>query len=75
MQSMDDVRVQELQDFAASEGIMLPMPVRLILWFEDHGCVVDLVTGKAHRPTVGTPTPSGKAVAYLLTDHVGEFAL
>jgi hypothetical protein len=72
MQSRDDVRVQELQDFAASEGIMLPMPIRLILWFEDRGCVVDLHTGIAHRPTVGTPTASGRAVSHLLADHVGE---
>jgi hypothetical protein len=75
MQGVNDPRIQELEELAAAEGIMLPMPVRLILWFEDHGCVVDLHTGKAHRPTVGTPTPSGKAVAYLLTDHVGAFAL
>jgi hypothetical protein len=72
MQSMDDVRVAELEELAAAEGIMLPMPVRLILWFEDRGCVVDLHTGKAHGATVGTPTPSGRAVSHLLTDHVGE---
>jgi hypothetical protein len=75
MQSMDDVRVQELQDFAASEGIMLPMPPQMILWFEDRGCVVDLHTGIAHRATVGTPTPSGRAVSHLLRNVVGEFGL
>ena len=75
MQSRDDVRVQELQDFAASEGLVLPMPVDLIVFFESHGHIVDLITGEVSLPVVGTPTPTGKAVAYLLTDHVGEFAL
>ncbi len=70
-----DPRIQELEQLAASEGFTLPMPIRLILWLEDRGCIVDLATGKASRPTVGTPSPSGKAVAYLLADHVGEFAL
>jgi hypothetical protein len=72
---MSDPRIEELEALAASEGIALPMPVRLILWLEDHGCIVDLATGIAARPTVGTPTPIGKAVSHLLTDHVGEFAL
>jgi hypothetical protein len=75
MQSMDDVRVQELQDFAASEGIMLPMPVDLIVFFESHGHIVDLITGEVSLPVVGTPTPSGRAVCHLLRDVVGEFAL
>ncbi len=72
---MTDPRVQELLELAASEGFILPMPVRLILWFEDRNCIVDLATGIASRPTVGTPTPIGKAVSHLLADHVGEFAL
>jgi hypothetical protein len=72
---MTDPRVNELLKFAASEGINLPILPSLILWFEDRGCVVDLVTGKATRPAVGTPTPTGYAVAYLLREVVGEFAL
>ena len=72
---MTDPRANELLEFAASEGFDLPMPVRLILWLEDRGCIVDLATGIASRPTVGTPTPIGKAVSHLLADHVGEFAL
>lgn len=72
---MEDPRITELQDLVASEGIMLPMPIRLILWLEDRGCIVDLASGIASRPTVGTPSPSGKAVAYLLQDVDGEFAL
>jgi hypothetical protein len=75
MQSMNDVRVMELEQLAESEGVDLPMPIRLILWFEDHGCIVDLATGIASRPTAPTPTPSGVAVAHLLADYVGEFAL
>jgi hypothetical protein len=72
---MTDPRANELLELAASEGFILPMPVRLILWLEDHDCIVDLASGIASRPTVGTPSPSGKAVAYLLQDVDGEFAL
>ncbi len=72
---MTDPRVIEFEELAASEGINLPMLPSLILWFEDRGCIVDLHTGRATRPTVGTPTPSGYAVSHLLADHVGEFAL
>jgi hypothetical protein len=69
---MTDPRITELEESATAEGIILPIPPRLILWFEDHGCVVDLHTGIAHRPTVGLPTASGRAVSHLLADHVGE---
>ncbi len=72
---MTDSRANELLELAASEGIDLPMPIRMILWFEDHDCIVDLATGIATRPTVVTPTPSGRAVAYLLADVAGEFAV
>lgn len=66
-----DPRAFELQELAASEGIRLPMPIPMILWLEDHGCVVDLITGKAIRPSVSTPTPSGRAIAHLTQNHVG----
>ncbi len=72
---MSDPRIEELEALAASEGFTLPMPIRLILWLEDGGCIVDLASGKASRPTVGLPTSSGRAVAYLLADYAGEFAL
>jgi len=70
-----DPRTIELLELAASEGFRLPMPASLILWLEDRGCIVDLHTGRATRPTVGTPTPSGRAVSHLLREVVGEFAL
>jgi len=75
MQSLADVRAAELEALAASEGIELPMPIRLILWLEDRECVVDLHTGRATRPIVGTLTLAGKAVSHLLREVVGEFAL
>jgi hypothetical protein len=72
---MTDPRITELEELAAAEGIMLPMPAQMIVWLENRGYVVDLITGRAPRPTVGTPTPSGKAVCHLLRDVVGEFGL
>lgn len=69
---MTDPRIAELHALATSEGIRLPMPVEMILWFENRGCVVDLQTGKVTRTPIATPTPSGKAVAHLLAEHVGD---
>ena len=45
-----DPRIAELTELAVNEGITLPLPVSLILWFEDRGCVVDLLTGSVGRP-------------------------
>lgn len=67
-----DPRIAELQALAQSEGLRLPMPVELILWLEDRGKVVDLRTGRVMRPTAVAPTASGKAVAHLLYNHVGD---
>jgi hypothetical protein len=72
---MTDPRAKELLQLAASEGIALPMPVELILWFEDRGAVVDLVTGVTSTPVGGVPTPSGRAVNYLLQNHEGGLPL
>lgn len=66
-----DPRVKEIQEFAAAEGICLPLPVVLILWFEDRGYVVDFKTGKAMRVSVERVTASGKAVAHLLSNQSG----
>ena len=70
-----DPRTAELQELAREEGFKLPISVELIIWFESHNCIVDLVTGKATRPTreendttVYAHTPSGKAVNHLLSD-------
>lgn len=63
-----DPRVTELVAFAKAEGIKLPLHAELIVWLEERGCVVDLVTGHATLPHVGTPTPSGRAVSYLWRD-------
>jgi hypothetical protein len=75
MNNHADPRVQELLDVAASENITLPYPAHYICWLEDRGRVVDLVTGKVYCAIVATPTPSGRAVAHLLRDAVGEVAV
>lgn len=66
-----DQRVAELRELAAAENIRLPMPIDMILWYEDRGLVVDLSTGQATVPVVGMPTQSAKAVIHLLRDHIG----
>lgn len=71
--NMADPRVAELQALVVEEGVKLPLPIALILWFEDRGYVVDLETGMARRYFVGAPTPSGKAVAHLLVNVEGDF--
>jgi hypothetical protein len=70
-----DPRVAELEALAREEEIVLPYPPHYICWLEDRGCVVDLVTGKVYCAIVATPTPSGRAVAHLLLDAVGEVAV
>lgn len=67
-----DPRVTELEELAVSEGIKLPYRAELIVWLEERGCIVNLLTGKATSPYVGTPTPSGKAVSHLLTPTLTE---
>lgn len=57
-----DSREAELVELAASEGIKLALPVKLIVWFEEKGYVVNLVTGIATRPMVGVPTQKCKSV-------------
>ncbi len=51
------------------------MPVEVIVYFERHGKVVDLVTGKVYDDVVATPTPAAKAVAYLLAHEEGAVVL
>lgn len=73
-----DQRAAELLDLAAAEGIELPLSIDLILWLEDRGHVVDLHTGRASLPHVGTPTATGKAINHLLTPSMpvqSEFAV
>jgi len=45
MSKQSDPRIIELQDLAREEGIVLPMPVDLIVYFERHGRIVDLCSG------------------------------
>lgn len=71
-----DPRVQELIDLAEAEGFRLPYPADYVVWLEDHGRMVDLQSGEVlYSLPVAMPTASGKAVAHLLSDAVGEVAL
>lgn len=72
---MTDPRITKLGELAASKGIIRPIPPRKILWFDDHGCVVNLCTDMTHWLTMGTPTLSTRAVTYLLCDVDGEVSL
>ena len=63
---MTDVRINELNELAATEGITLPWPAAVIVALEDQGHVVDLVTGLViqHGSTERIRlTPMGEAVA------------
>jgi hypothetical protein len=69
---LEDPRLLELRELVAW-GVALPMPPARILALEDAGWVVDLATGDiAPATTTVTPTPSGRAVAYLLTPEGGS---
>lgn len=65
-QSKTDVRINELNELAITEGIKLPWPAAVIMAMEDEGHVVDLVTGlviqqgSTERISL---TPLGEAVA------------
>ena len=45
-QQSNIARVEELEAFAALEGLTLPMPAIEIVWLEDMGFVIDLRTGQ-----------------------------
>jgi len=70
-----DPRLAELQDLARDAEIRLPYPADYIVWLEDKGRIVDLVTGTVYGGIVATPTPSAKAVAHLLRHEVGEIVV
>lgn len=64
--SRTDVRITELNELAATEGIKLPWPAAVIVAMEDQGHIVDLTTGlvlqngSTQRISL---TPMGEAVA------------
>ena len=63
---MSDVRINELNELAAAEGIKLPWPAAVIVALEDQGHVVDLVTGLVIQQGSTdriSLTPTGEAVA------------
>jgi hypothetical protein len=45
----DALRLAELAAWQIEEGLPLPMPADLILWLEDRGFVVDLISGSTSR--------------------------
>lgn len=71
-----DPRVAELEQLAASEGIRLPYPADYIVWLEDRGRLVDLVTGEViYARLVATPTPAAQAIVHLLAHEEGVVVL
>lgn len=71
-----DPRVSELEELAASEGFRLPYPPDYIVWLEDRGRLVDLVTGEViYARLVATPLPAAQAVVHLLAHEMGAVAL
>lgn len=75
MSQLKDNHYAELEALAREEGIKLPMPIEMIIYFERQGKIVDLETGKVYDAITVEPTASGKAVAYLLAGVVGEVAI
>lgn len=63
-------RAEELRSLAAEEGITLPMPIDAILWFEERGYAVDLITGVAMKVEVEAITPLGHTINHLLTPAI-----
>ncbi len=65
-ESKTDVRISELNELAATEGVKLPWPAAVIVALEDQGHVVDLVTGlviqQGGEQRISL-TPMGEAVA------------
>lgn len=72
---MRDPRITELEELARDEGLTLPLPIDLIVFFEKRGRIVDLTSGRVTHATVGLPTPSGKAVSHLLRNAIGPVSL
>lgn len=70
-----DPRIAELEALATEEGIVLPMPIETILWFEDRGKLVDLATGAVYDIVAVQPTQHAKSVAYLLAEVDGDVLL
>jgi hypothetical protein len=60
---------------AREEGIKLPIPPEMIVYFEKQGRIVDLMTGRVYNAVTVQPTPVATAVAYLLAQAEGEIAL
>lgn len=63
---MNDTRIVELEELAASEGLHLPMAASLIAYLESQGYVVDLHSGEVCRDdmVVGL-LPSAQALCHL----------
>lgn len=71
MSQLKDSHYAELEQLAREEGITLPMPTDMIVWFERQGKVVDLLTGAVYDAIAVAPTRSAKSVAYLLAEVEG----
>lgn len=60
-----DTRIVELEALAQEEGFRLPMAVDLIVYFEQHGYVVDLRTGELCRDIAVELSPTAQALCHL----------
>jgi hypothetical protein len=60
---MNDPRIAELTELSINEGIKLPLPLDIILWLEDRGCVVDLMSGNVEYTTRQQPPSSATLAA------------
>jgi hypothetical protein len=68
-----DRRIAELNDLAAQEGLVLPLPAELIVVYELAGHVVDLVTGDViWNGAAQRVTPSPAALCSKTVAHRGN---
>lgn len=76
MNADTDPRIAELEALATEEGFRLPYPADYILFLEDSGRIVDLVSGEViYAKLVPVPTASAQAVVYLLAEVEGKIVI
>jgi hypothetical protein len=52
-----DPRIAELEAFARENGLTLPLPADMIVFFEDRQLIVDLESGEVYKNIVVIPDP------------------
>ena len=71
---MSDPRVLELETWARENGLTLPLPADMIVFFEDQQRIVDLETGAVYNSIIVTPDPCAQAICHLMSndDYAGN---